>query len=72
MIDLIRNTIEKSSFGVCTFLGDKFKISTEKVRLYFIYTSFVTIGSPIILYLVIAFWINIRKYIRKGYNLILD
>jgi hypothetical protein len=23
-------------------------------------------GSPLIFYLVVAFWVNIRRYVRKG------
>lgn len=63
--------IEKSSFGVCSYLGNKVGIASSKVRLYFIYASFVAFGSPIILYLVIAFWINIKAYLRKGFTYIL-
>jgi phage shock protein C len=41
------------------------RISTNSVRLYFIYLSFITAGSPIIIYLIMAFWMNIRKYLRQ-------
>ncbi|MCU0441428.1 MAG: PspC domain-containing protein [Bacteroidia bacterium] len=58
--------VEKQVYGVCTYLGEKFGISTSRIRLYFIYTSFITMGSPIIIYLVMAFWINIKKYLRIG------
>lgn len=59
----LKNLLEHSAFGVCTLLGDKMGIATARVRLYFIYFSFVTLGSPVILYLFMAFWLNIRKYI---------
>lgn len=59
--------IEKYSFGVCRYLGDKIGVTESRVRLYFIYTSFATFGSPIIFYLATAFWINIRKYLREGW-----
>lgn len=58
--------VEKQVYGVCTYLGEKFGISSSRIRLYFIYTSFITMGSPIIIYLVMAFWINIKKYLRIG------
>jgi phage shock protein PspC (stress-responsive transcriptional regulator) len=54
----------RSAFGVCSYLGKKMGLSTDVVRLNFIYASFVTLGSPVIFYLVLAFWINIRKYIK--------
>lgn len=64
--DNIKNEVEKSAFGVCTYLGEKFRISTSKVRMYFIYATCATFGSTVIVYLFLAFWVNIRKYIRRG------
>jgi len=71
MLDLFRNTIERSVFGVCNYLGHKMGIASSRVRLYFVYLSFVTLGSPIIVYLILAFWVNIGRYVRKGRDLIL-
>ncbi|NNE27723.1 MAG: PspC domain-containing protein [Saprospiraceae bacterium] len=68
----IRHIIEKSVFGVCSQIAHKMGIASSRVRLYFIYLSFVTLGSPIIIYLILAFWINIKSYLRKGYRLLLD
>jgi phage shock protein C len=65
----IKPFVEKYSFGVCTYLADKFGIHESRVRVYFIYTSFLTFGSPILLYLFTAFWLNIRKYIRAGLSI---
>jgi len=67
MIDAFRNIIEKSIFGVCSALGTKMGIAVSRVRLYFLYVSFVTLGSPIIFYLILAFWLNFRRYLRTGY-----
>ncbi len=58
----IKYTIERSAFGVCSLLGEKMGISTRRIRMYFIYTSCLALGSPIIIYLVIAFWINMKRY----------
>ncbi|MFZ1703977.1 MAG: PspC family transcriptional regulator [Saprospiraceae bacterium] len=63
----IERWVEKNSFGVCSYLGNKMGLQESRVRLYFIYTSFATFGSPIIVYLITAFWINIRKYLREGW-----
>lgn len=60
--------VEKNAFGVCSYLGDRFGISSGKIRLYFIYTSFITMGSPVIVYLIMAFWINIKKYTKPKRN----
>ena len=51
----LKNPWTNQAFGVCTHLGEKFKISTSSIRLYFIYTSFLTMGSPVIIYLILAF-----------------
>jgi len=58
--------IEKYSFGVCTYLADKMGLRSSRVRLYFIYTTFVAFGSPVIFYLAAAFWLNIKSYMRRG------
>lgn len=58
----IKYAIERSAFGVCSFLGEKMGISTRRIRTYFIYTSCLALGSPVIIYLIIAFWINIKRY----------
>jgi len=68
----IKNIIEKQGFGVCHYLGNKMGIQISRVRLYFIYLSFGALGSPIVIYLFVAFWLNIRTYIRKGYNAVLN
>jgi phage shock protein PspC (stress-responsive transcriptional regulator) len=65
-MDRFRNFIEFNAFGVCTYLGEKFDIATSRIRLYFIYLTFLTIGSPVILYFFIAFWMNIKQYILSG------
>ncbi|MFN3839647.1 MAG: PspC domain-containing protein [Cyclobacteriaceae bacterium] len=65
LTDKIQLFFEGYAFGVCTRLGEKFGIATSTVRLFFIYASFITIGSPIIIYLALAFAMNIRKYLRR-------
>ena len=59
----IRDFIELRVFGVCTAIGEKMGIPTSVIRRYFIYISFLTFGSPVIFYLFIAFWMNIKNYI---------
>jgi phage shock protein C len=69
-MDKIKDMMEKSAFGVCSYLGRKMGIASSRVRLYFIYTSFMSMGSPIIIYLFVAFWLNVKKYIKRGKNMI--
>ena len=72
MINKIKDQLEKSAFGVCSYLGEKMGIASSRVRLYFIYSSFVAFGSPIVVYLFLAFWVNIRKYLKAARNIIWD
>jgi phage shock protein PspC (stress-responsive transcriptional regulator) len=60
----------QSAFGVCTYIGEKMGIATSRVRMYFIYLSFVTLGSPVILYLFTAFWLNLKQYIKKSRSIV--
>ncbi len=59
----LKHFIEWNVFGVCAAIGQRLGIATSRIRQYFIYTSILTLGSPIIIYMVLAFWRNIRKYI---------
>jgi len=61
----IQAFFENQAFGVCTRLGEKMRISTCSIRLFFIYSSFLTFGSPIIIYLSLAFVMNMRKHLRR-------
>jgi len=47
---------EMRSYGVCAWWARKLGISSSKVRLFFIYASFLTLGSQLLLYLAMA-WI---------------
>jgi len=62
----IKDLVERHAFGVCQYLGEKMRVAPAEVRIYFIYTSFIAMGSPLILYLMVAFWVNLRRYIRRG------
>ncbi|WP_128546669.1 PspC domain-containing protein [Larkinella soli] len=61
----LRYFVESQAFGVCTRLGEKMNISASSIRLYFIYTSCLTFGSPVILYLIMAFWMEMNKHLRR-------
>jgi phage shock protein PspC (stress-responsive transcriptional regulator) len=58
--------IEWQAFGVCTAIGEKLGIATSRIRLWFIYISFLTMGSPLIIYMIMAFWLNIKKYMLSA------
>ncbi|MDA0196055.1 MAG: PspC domain-containing protein [Bacteroidetes bacterium] len=64
----LQQFFEKYAFGVCTRLGEKLNIPTSSIRLFFIYASFLAVGSPVILYLFLAFIMNFRKHLRRRNN----
>jgi phage shock protein PspC (stress-responsive transcriptional regulator) len=62
----LKHFIEWQAFGVCAAIGEKLGIATSRIRLWFIYISFLTMGSPVIIYMIMAFWLNIKKYILSA------
>ena len=67
MIKILRKTLEKKIFGVCEWWADKLGVRSSRVRLYFIYLSCVTVASPIVAYLVMAFVLE-HKDLIKGFR----
>ncbi|MBI5916325.1 MAG: PspC domain-containing protein [Bacteroidetes bacterium] len=61
----MKDLMERRLFGVCSYLGEKMGVASSRVRMYFIYLSFVALGSPIIIYLFVAFWLNVKRYIKN-------
>ena len=64
MLYRLKYLVETGAFGVCSWLGDKMGIASSRVRLFFVYISFLALGSPLIIYMILAFWINLKKYVR--------
>jgi phage shock protein PspC (stress-responsive transcriptional regulator) len=58
--------IEENAFGVCTFLGERLGIAGNYIRLFFIYVTFISPTSPLVIYFILAFWLNMKKYINEG------
>ncbi len=59
-----KNFIEWQAFGVLTSIGDKIGIATSRIRMWFMYISLLTLGSPIVIYMVLAFIMNMKRYIQ--------
>jgi len=57
---------EKQAFGVCAWLGNKLGIQSTTIRLYFIYLSFFTFGSPIIIYFIMAFILENKRFFKPA------
>ena len=62
----ILSFFEKQAFGVCEWWGKKLGIHTKKIRLSFIYLSFITFGSMLFVYLVMAFILENKHYFKPG------
>ena len=57
-----KSAIEWRAFGVCAAIGERMGIASSRIRMWFIYISFMTLGSPLIVYMVLAFWMNMKRY----------
>ncbi|HRJ39674.1 MAG TPA: PspC domain-containing protein [Flavobacteriales bacterium] len=66
MINKIQAYFERQAFGVCNWWGHKLGIDTLRVRKSFIYLSFITVGSPLVLYLIMAFILENKRYFKPG------
>jgi len=65
MFQRIVTFFEQQSFGVSTYLANTLNMSTAKVRLFFIYSSFLAVGFPILFYILAAVVLDIRTYMKK-------
>jgi phage shock protein PspC (stress-responsive transcriptional regulator) len=65
LIQSIKSFFERQAFGVCAWWGDKLNIESSKIRVYFIYVSFVTLGSPLLIYLIMAFLLEYKNYFPR-------
>ena len=74
ILDKILIFFEKRAFGVSEFLGSKFGVNPALVRKFFIYLSFVTLGSPLLIYFPMAYFLENKDklYWRKKRKTVWD
>ena len=72
MLQRIITFFERYSFGVCTYLGERFHVSIFKIRLFFIYSSFLAVGFPLIAYLFAGIVLDIRNFVKRGRTRVTD
>jgi phage shock protein PspC (stress-responsive transcriptional regulator) len=70
-MERFRIFFEDRAFGVCSKIGEKLNFPIDSIRLFFIYSSFITFGSPVIVYFTLAMVLKLRKYLRKMNNPVL-
>ncbi|TSD67446.1 PspC family transcriptional regulator [Inquilinus sp. KBS0705] len=66
MLQQIITFFERYSFGVCTYLGERFNVSISKIRLFFIYSSFLAVGFPLVFYFFAGIVLDFRNYIKRS------
>lgn len=64
MLNYFRQVLEKKVFGVCQWWGGKLSIRSSRIRMFFIYASFVAMGSPLIVYLIMAFVLEHKQHFK--------
>jgi phage shock protein PspC (stress-responsive transcriptional regulator) len=72
MLKKVQSLLELQLFGVCNWLGEMLGIASSGVRMAFIYLSFFTFGSPIVIYVIMLFFFNLNRYYRRKRSTIWD
>ncbi len=67
LFNKMKGCLEIHFFGVCAYIGEKLGIASSWIRLFFIYATFLTAGSPIFIYLSLAFLLKLKKFFTKRY-----
>jgi len=68
----IRAFFEKYGFAVSSRVADKLGMRAKSVRLFFIYSSFATLGFGFVLYLTLAFWIKLKDLVYTKRTSVFD
>jgi phage shock protein PspC (stress-responsive transcriptional regulator) len=68
MTQQILDFFERQTFGVCEWWGRKLGIRVQRIRLSFIYLSFITLGSPVLIYLIMAFILDNKEHFKQRFR----
>ena len=71
-LDKLRYFFEKYGFRVCSRLADFLGIRSKHVRLFFIYSSFFSLGFGFLIYLILAFWMKIKDIVYSKRSSVFD
>jgi len=72
MITSIRHFFEKYGFQVSSRVADNLGMRASNVRLFFIYSSFFTVGLGFVVYLTLAFWLKLKDMIYTKRSSVFD
>lgn len=67
MIQKIQELFERNFFGVCEWWGNKLGIKIAKIRLFFIYISFISVGISFFIYLSMAFILEHKELFKRAF-----
>ena len=67
-----RNIIEMQAFGACSRLDEYLNMKASSVRIFFIYSSFLTFGSPLLVYLILMFAFRLKNLVNSKRSSIYD
>ena len=68
----LRHYFEKHVFYVSSRFADRLGIKAKNVRLFFIYSSFATLGLGFAMYLTIAFYLKLKDLIYTKRSSVFD
>jgi len=68
----LKYAVEFRAFGFFDFLGDILHMPKKQIRLFFIYLSFISGGSPILAELIMAFILRLKEYVNNARVAALD
>ena len=68
----LRYFFERHGYSVCSRLADWLGIKKKNVRIFFIYSSFFSLGFGFFFYLILAFWLRIKDLISSKRSSVFD
>lgn len=64
----IQELFERNFFGVCEWWGNKLGIKISRIRLFFIYFSFISVGISFFIYLTMAFILEHKELFKSVFT----
>ena len=71
-IQTVKHYFERHGFAVSTRLADRLGMRVTNVRLFFIYISFVTVGLSFVIYLILAFVLQLKDKVYTKRSSVFD
>ena len=72
MLYNLRHFLERNGFYVSSRLADRLGMRAKNVRIFFIYSTFATIGFGFIVYLILAFWLKLKDLVYTKRTSVFD